>query len=201
VSGVPGVFFHFVSKAAAYTVSFSALSLAALPAALPAAAGLAGHLADAGQRVGSGFLNVLTQIASPRSPAADAAKDAAGPVDQSARASADADENAVPGLTGKMQAWCDRFFHWLDQRQPTGELDIQLTLDSLDTPQLSASGQGAEQLQAALEQDPTWLQEFRELALDRVAEQGPTMPGAPPRPSPVLNLSRHAGQTAASWSG
>ena len=89
--------------------------------------------------------------------------------------------------------------NWLGERQPSGDLDIQLSLDSLDGPHITASGQAAEAIDSALAQDPTWLQEFRELALDRMAEQGPRSPGAPPAPSPTLNLTRRNGQTVAEW--
>ena len=173
-------------------MTFSALSLVALPAA----AGLARDVARVGERMGSGFLSVLSQIATPD---ADDSSHASAPA---ATQSAPADSPAQPNssLSDKTKSWCQRFMGWLNQRHPTGDLDIQLSLDSLDQPHLTIDGQQSEAFNAAMAEDPTWLQEFRELSLDRMDEQGLALPGSSPRAAPALRIMQRDGGHQAAWS-
>ena len=89
---------------------------------------------------------------------------------------------------------------WLNQLHPTGDLDVQLSLDSLDQPHLTIDGQKSAAFNAAMAEDPTWLQEFRELALDRMDEQGPAPPGSPPSAAPTLRITQRDGGHQAAWS-
>lgn len=172
------------------------MSLAALSmAALPAATGVAAQVAQASRRVGSGFLSALTQIAAP----GDQPNLTTSSPTETQSSGLDSKPSARSALSDKTQAWCQRLMNWLSQHQPSGDLDIQLSLDSLDGPQVAVDGQGADAIDSALADDPTWLQEFRELALDRIDEQGPGSPVAPRLASPTLNLTRRNGQTQARW--
>jgi hypothetical protein len=164
---------------------------------LPAATDFARDVARAGGRVGSGFLNALSELAAPL---AGGPNEAPAPQAAAATAAAEPQNDSKSTLSDKTKSWCQRFMSWLSERQPTGDLDIQLSLDSLDQPHIAVSGDQAESLNSALAQDPTWLQEFRDLALDRAAEQGPGVPGAPLASSPTLHIMQRGDQHQASWS-
>jgi hypothetical protein len=149
--------------------------------------GLAQRAADAGEQLGGGFLNVLSKLASPGSSddsaAAPASGEAAGPAPQASRT----------------QSWCEKLMSWLGSSGSSSDLQMTLSLDSLDQPHVSAEGKNAEAVEAALAQDPTWLQEFRELALDRAAELGGGASGSPDAAPLTLNISQRDGQVQAAW--
>jgi hypothetical protein len=88
---------------------------------------------------------------------------------------------------------------WLGRNRSSQDLEMTLSLDSLDQPHVSAQGDGAEAVEAALAQDPTWLQEFRELALDRSAELGGSASGSLSAASPSLKITQRDGQVQAAW--
>jgi hypothetical protein len=72
-------------------------------------------------------------------------------------------------------------------------------LDQLDQPQLEVQGDQADDVLAALEQDPTWLQEFRELALDRAGQLAPSSMATPPSLALTLQLSSDDQPVVARW--
>lgn len=93
---------------------------------------------------------------------------------------------------------------WLGKHRSAGnasaeDVDMELSLDSLDQPHVSVNGQSAEAIDAALAEDPTWLQEFRELALDRSAELGGPASGALSAPPLSLKITQRDGEVQAAW--
>ena len=171
-------------------MSLTALSIAAIPAAT----GLARDMAQAGERIGSGFLSVLSNMAGSAGQSG-----ATGEAATELAAAAEGGENFSTSLASKTTSWSERFMNWLNLQRSTGDLEIKLSLDALDQPQVKVSGEGAEEISAVIAQNPAWLQEFRELALDRVAEQGQPPPGAPPAAAPTLSISQHGDQLTTSW--
>lgn len=172
-------------------MSLSALSLTV---ALPAAAGLAQSAVQAGGQLGSGFLNMLSGLATPD------AKDApAPPVDAGGTPSA-----SKPSSASKIQSWSEKLMSWLGKHRSVGsaaaeDMEVELSLDALDQPHVSVNGQSAAAIDAALVEDPTWLQEFRELALDRSAELGGPPGGALSAPPLSLKIAQRDGQVQAAW--
>lgn len=165
-------------------VSFTALSLTALPAAT----GLARQAVHTGAAVGSSFLDVLSKLASPLSSSDSTSGDAG----TAATADSSGALSSPSGVAGKTQSWCQKFMNWVGQQRAGGDLDITLSLDNLDQPHLVVEGSGVEALEEAIAQDPTWLQEFRELALDRAAEQTSSSPL-------TLKIKQQSGQIKTQW--
>ncbi len=106
-----------------------------------------------------------------------------------ATASAPTPGKPVDSLTQRTANFSQRLTNWLRQQSwlpksgADGEpLKIELSLDALDRPHATLSGPPDnplnealnEQLSNALASDPSWLDEFRHLALDRGEQQGPT---------------------------
>jgi hypothetical protein len=165
-------------------VSLTALSLTALPAAT----GLARQAAHSGAAVGQGFLNMLSERPAPL----------ANPSDAEGAGKSDAPSNAAgstlppSAAAAKTQSWCEKFMNWLGQQRPSADLKLKLSLDNLDQPHVEVEGENAESLEAAIAQDPIWLQEFRELALDRTVERGSSAPL-------TLKIERRSGQIDSQW--
>lgn len=172
-------------------MTLSALSLAALPAAT----GLARQVAQTGQEVGSGFLSMLSKLAG-SAVNADASS-VSETTDVEAADTADGSDSATGSVAERTRAWCQKLLGWIGEQQgggATGDVDLHLTLDELDQPQVRAEGPASDAIQSALAQDPTWLQEYRELALDRMAEQGQLGPAAAAAPPMTLHIQRRDGQ-------
>lgn len=178
-------------------MSLSALSLTA---ALPAAAGLAQSAVEVGGELGSGFLNVLAGLTHRGDKEASAASEAA--------------PAAKPALPSKTQSWSEKLMSWLANyrvsgnsssgnfssgNSSSGELEVELSLDALDQPHVSVHGENAEAIEAAMAADPTWLQEFRELALDRSADLGGPASGPLNAPPLSLKITQRAGEVDAAW--
>ena len=177
-------------------VSFPALALTAIPAAT----GLAREAVDVGGRMGQGFLAILSNMSASSATdtstgSTDAAHEASGPNPPATNSSG---EPLAP-LASKTKAWCEKLMSWLGQNQSKGDVNIELSLDSLDQPQAIVTGEGSEKLSAAIADNPVWLQEFRELALDRAREQGRPPLGAPQAQPPKLSISQPDGQLIAAW--
>ncbi|MCC6511529.1 MAG: hypothetical protein IT423_20690 [Pirellulaceae bacterium] len=164
-------------------MSMTALSLSALPGA----ASLAGLAARSSAQAGSQFLSMLASLAGQAAePGLEDTTGLAGAASAnehttlagSSGTGADLNSSSAQSnsLMQRTHSWGERFLSWLRQ-QPGGQkmaeqVDIELSLDDLDRPEAIFSGPFNDQLQAALDADPTWLQEFRELALDRADELG-----------------------------
>lgn len=165
-------------------MSLAALSLTA---ALPAAAGLAQSAIQAGGQLGSGFLNVLSGLGKPDDKEQQPAPAIEG---------GESPDQSKLSLLSRAQSWSEKMMQWLNRHPSTqaaasGDLDVELSLDSLDQPHVSVQGEGAAEVEAALASDPTWMQEFRELALDRSAE----ISGSPQ----ALKISQRDGEVQAAW--
>ncbi len=148
-------------------------------AALPAATHVARDAVAGGAQMGMGFLKLLSNLTETSSETNIAESSTAAP--QSAKAAPESGS-----LTERTMAFSQRLAKWLRQ-QPSlaskGEdnrpIDIQLSLDQLDRPTATLSGEPSDELIEALNNEPGWLDEFRELALDRIEQMGPTSSNSP----------------------
>ncbi len=74
-------------------------------------------------------------------------------------------------LSERTRSFSQRLVTWLRNQGAgphTANKTLQLSLDSRDVPRVLVNGQPSAAVDQALSKDPTWLQEFRELALDRI---------------------------------
>lgn len=148
-------------------------------AALPAATHVARDAVAGGAKVGQGFFKLLNNLTGGgEAKAADAEA-----------ASETTELTPTDSVTERTQSFSQRLSNWLRQ-QPwlksmakgdgstdgtsNGALAIELSLDELDRPHATLAGQPSQQLDEALANDPSWLDEFRHLALDRAEQMGPT---------------------------
>ena len=161
--------------------------------ALPAASGLVQQAAKTGGQLGNSFLELLHTWTAP---AADAANAEDG---LSSAVPAQSQGSGPDGLSTKTRSWCERLVSWLRREHGVQSLDARVTLDQLDQPQLEVQGDQADDVLAALEQDPTWLQEFRELALDRAGQLAPSSMATPPSLALTLQLSSDDQPVVARW--
>lgn len=153
---------------------------------LPLAGGLANQAFASSQQLGSDFVEVLSRLAKPVS-----GENSNTELD----ATKDSGQTSVPfgsNHARKTGEWCRKLADWLRDHNVSGDFKIQIGLDSLDQPQIAALGPSANTIEQAVEQDPTLLQEFRELALDRLAEQASGRP-------PVLKFTQQDGQFVSEW--
>lgn len=159
-------------------MSFSVASLNLLPVA----GGLANQAFQASQQLGTGFVDVLSSLTNPA--ALDQTLDHSNSVEAS--------EITESHHAGKTSEWCQKLVQWLQDHNFSSDVKLQIGLDRLDQPQVSAYGQSATAIEQAIEQDPTLLQEFRELALDRMAER---ISGR----APLLNITQQDGKLRSEW--
>lgn len=165
-------------------MSLTALSLTALPAAT----GLARSAVLGGAVIGTGFLKMLSELSQP-----SAASENTNSLSDTAEANSQSGQSVgSAGLTAKTQSWCQKFMKWLGQKSPGSDLNVQLSLDELDQPHIQVDGEQAGALEAAVADDPTLLQEFRELALDHAAELGASAPL-------TLKIANRSGQIDSQW--
>ncbi len=138
-------------------------------AALPAAGALTRQAAQAGMQVGGSFADALSRLGDalvPNEPAQDTS---------ALKASEASDEQATSGNSdSKTKSWSRDFIRWLGERVDISSTKIQLSLNELDQPTISIEGdeQAIKEIQQALDNDPTWMQQFRELALDQASQRG-----------------------------
>jgi hypothetical protein len=99
----------------------------------------------------------------------------------------------------KTQSWSQKLISWLGRERAAGDVEMQLSLDELDQPHVSVQGENAQAIEAALAQDPTWLQEFRELALDRSAELGGAANGSASATPLSLKITQRDGELETTW--
>ena len=161
------------------------------------ATGLATQAAQVGQQLGSSFLSILSQLGEPSAgdpAAADSASQAGAVLAGGSRSTGlhSASSKSTNSMSDSAKSWCQKLVGWLREHDIQGDLQLQIGLDELDQPQVQAHGPDGAAIDQLLQQDPTLLQEFRELALDRLVDQGLNK-------SPVLNLSERAGELHSQW--
>lgn len=141
-------------------------------AALPAATNVARDAVAGSAEVGKSFLNMLAGLTG--GAASDAQADVGRAPSTTSTATPDTVTQRTGSLSQRLASWL-RQQSWLkDARQVDGPMTLELSLDKLDRPQAKLDGQPSPELDAALANDPSWLDEFRKLALDRIEQLGPT---------------------------
>ena len=138
-------------------------------AALPAATNVARDAVAGSAEVGKSFLNMLAGLTSGATSATQTEEAAA-----STTSSAPTDT-----ITQRTNSLSQRLANWLRQQswlknahKADSPVTLELSLDQLDRPQAKLDGQSSPELNAALANDPSWLDEFRKLALDRIETDG-----------------------------
>ncbi len=151
-------------------------------AALPAATGVARDAVAGGAQMGQQFLSLLAQVATAGAQAArEGAATASGAQSDSTATALAADTAQPDTITQRSESLAQRIASWLQQQpwlknsgaaqQP---VSIELSLDQLDRPRATLGGQSSPELDAALASHPDWLDEFRDLALDRLEQSAPS---------------------------
>ena len=143
-------------------------------AALPAVTHVARDAVAAGAQVGKGFANLLSSLAE-----TDASAEATSTATTAANGTKQSTASAPDSVSERSAAFSQRLTSWLRQQpwlknagQGERPLKVELTLDQLDQPHATLSGQPSAELDEALANDPSWLQQFRDLALDRIEQLG-----------------------------
>ncbi len=150
-------------------------------AALPAATSVAREAVAGGAQVGKSFLDLLANWTDTHSdpgskgiPATTSAHAASSTI-----TSADSVTQRTQSLGQRLAGWL-RQQSWLkNSGRHADPLQLELSLDQLDRPHAKLSGQPLPELDAALANDPGWLDEFRQLALDRIEQVGPAFSNSP----------------------
>ena len=141
-------------------------------AALPAATNVARDAVAGSAEVGKSFLNMLAGLTG--GAANDAPTEQATALSASSAVSTDTITERTGSLSQRLANWL-RQQSWLKAaHNGDGPVTLELSLDQLDRPQAKLDGQPSAELNAALANDPSWLDEFRQLALDRIEQMGPT---------------------------
>lgn len=84
-------------------------------------------------------------------------------------------------LAEKLSSWL-RQQPWLKQAVADDKpLQVELSLDQLDRPHATVNGAPSPELDQALAADPRWMEQFRDLALDRIEQSGSLDSNASPQ--------------------
>lgn len=150
-------------------------------AALPAATSVARDAVAGSAQVGKSFLNLLASwtdgTTESQAKELNSATSTSSPT--TVGSTTDSITERTKSLSQRLAAWL-RQQSWLkNSGNHEGPLTIDLSLDQLDRPHATLSGQPSAQLDEALANDPRWLEEFRSLALDRIEQLGSAHSNSP----------------------
>lgn len=150
-------------------------------AALPAATSVARDAVAGSAQVGKSFLNLLASWTdgATESQTKELNSATSTPSPKTANSANDSITQRTHSLGQRLASWL-RQQSWLkNSGNHEGRLTIDLSLDQLDRPHATLSGQPSAQLDEALANDPSWLEEFRSLALDRIEQMGSAYSNSP----------------------
>ncbi len=156
------------------------MSILPLAAVLPAATKVARTAVAGSVEVGKNLFNLM---ASSPAPAAERADSMAG------TPKSDSLEDRTKSFSQRLAGWLRQQPWFTADDEDAGPLEVRLALDQLDRPQATLNGQSSAELDAALAKDPQWLDEFRNLALDRIEQQTSLDTTSPPQSLTIRQTS------------